>query len=182
MSSRAGFFVMLWAAGLLLGCRSPSIQDIQIEPALPPAGEMIEDALLLHQRNHRHSAEALYRAAIERDPLNARAVNNLAFLLAESGDRLNESLELARRACTIEPENPAYLDTLGMVLIKSGRPAEAAKPLERAYARSDALPAAEQRIIVSRLVSVYQSTGQEHLARQVMEAHRQRDPKAEFHE
>ena len=47
-----------------------------------------------------------------------------------------EAIELARRAVNIEPENPAYLDTLGWALFKQGRVEEAAAPLDKA-ARSN---------------------------------------------
>ena len=45
-------------------------------------------------------------------------MNNLAFLLAETGESLDEALKLARQAVGKEPNNPAFLDTLGFVYLK----------------------------------------------------------------
>ena len=43
-------------------------------------------------------------------------------------------MELAQRALKVEPDNPAYLDTLGWALFKQGKSAEAAVPLGKAGA------------------------------------------------
>ena len=45
-------------------------------------------------------------------------MNNLAFLLAETGDSLDDVLKLAWQAVSKEPNNPALLDTLGYVYLK----------------------------------------------------------------
>lgn len=147
-----------------------------IEPVLTREQEIAADAVALQARRHRHSAEALYRTLLAENPVHAQAANNLAYLLADAGGDLEEAERLARRAITLEPANPRYLDTMGVVLIKAGREGEAVGVLEKAHARADALPVEEQRKIVMRLVAVYQSTGQDHLARQVMEVYRARDP------
>lgn len=153
-----------------------------IEPAASPEQEMISDAVMLQSKNHRHSAEALYRAVLIRNSVDGQAANNLAYLLATTGGDIAEAEQFALRACTIEPANPRYLDTLGVVYITAGRPKDAIQPLEKAYARAGTLTRDEQRKIASRLVAVYQETGQGHLARQIIEAHRERDPEAEFND
>lgn len=79
-------------------------------------------------------AEGEYRRMLARDPLNASAMNSLGYMLADRGLRLPEALDLAERAVRIEPDNPAYLDTLGWALYKLGRASEAVAPLERAAA------------------------------------------------
>src|SRR5271170_8411941 len=45
-------------------------------------------------------------------------MNNLAFLLAQTGDSLDEAVKLAHKAVSKAPDNPAYLDTLGYVYLK----------------------------------------------------------------
>jgi predicted Zn-dependent protease len=52
-------------------------------------------------------------------------MNNLAFLLAQSGDSLDEAVNLARKAVSKAPGNAAYLDTLGFVYLKHNRSDEA---------------------------------------------------------
>jgi tetratricopeptide (TPR) repeat protein len=77
-------------------------------------------------------AERQFRRLLERDPLNAIALNYLGYMLADNGQRLPEALELIQRALEIDPDNPAYLDSLGWALFKQGRIKEAEEPLRRA--------------------------------------------------
>ena len=77
-------------------------------------------------------AEQELRRLMAADPLNADALNSLGYMLADRGLRLPEAIELAERAVKIEPDNPAYLDTLGWALFKQGRVDDAAGPLGRA--------------------------------------------------
>lgn len=83
-------------------------------------------------------AERELRAMIERDPLDAVALNYLGYLLADKTDRTPEAVTFIERALKVEPDNPAYLDSLGWALFKQGKVAEADGPLGRAAA---ALPA-----------------------------------------
>lgn len=83
-------------------------------------------------------AERELRALIDRDPLDAVALNYLGYLLADKTDRTPEAVRLIERALEVEPDNPAYLDSLGWALFKQGKVAEADGPLGRAAA---ALPA-----------------------------------------
>ena len=53
------------------------------------------------------------------------AMNNLAYLWAEQGKELDKALVWAGKAVSLEPNNGAFLDTLGWVLFKKGRYAEA---------------------------------------------------------
>ena len=85
-------------------------------------------------------AEAAYRRAVELDPTNADALNNLAWLLLEQPDRLAEAEELARRAATAGGPDPHLaLDTLGRILRARGLCKEAAEVFTEAL---NAAPAA----------------------------------------
>jgi tetratricopeptide (TPR) repeat protein len=77
-------------------------------------------------------AEKQFRQIIERDPLNAQALNYLGYMLADRGMRLPEAITLIERALKIDPDNPAYLDSLGWALFKQGRSEEAEAPLRKA--------------------------------------------------
>ena len=79
-------------------------------------------------------AEREFRRLLSDDPLNANAMNSLAYMLAERGLRLPEAIELAERALKVQPGNPAYLDTLAWALFKSGKAADAVGPMARAAA------------------------------------------------
>ena len=74
--------------------------------------------LVLEMANRKEEAKAMARRALLQRPDAADALNNLAFLLAETGDSLDEALKLAKEAVSKDPNNPAYLDTLGYVYLK----------------------------------------------------------------
>jgi tetratricopeptide (TPR) repeat protein len=80
----------------------------------------------LERLGRTHEAERALARAVEVNPKNAMALNYLGFMLADSGRRLNESVAYVERALAIEPDNPAYLDSLGWALFKLARyePAE----------------------------------------------------------
>lgn len=58
--------------------------------------------------------------------------NDLGYLYADQGKRLEEAESMIRKAVTEEPDNSAYLDSLGWVLFKRGKNEEALKYLEKA--------------------------------------------------
>ncbi|HXE80598.1 MAG TPA: tetratricopeptide repeat protein, partial [Vicinamibacterales bacterium] len=58
-------------------------------------------------------AEAAFREVLQRDPRHAPALNYLGYMFAERGVRLEEALSLIERALAIDPDNGAYLDSLG---------------------------------------------------------------------
>ena len=78
------------------------------------------------------AAESL-KKSIEMDPANAaRADNYLGYMWADRNENLDEAEVLIRRAVEQEPENGAYLDSLGWVYFKKGLHAQALKALLRA--------------------------------------------------
>src|SRR5688572_3590858 len=90
-------------------------------------------------------AEAAYRRAIELDPAHADALNNLAWLLLEQGDRLAEAEDLARRAVASGGPDPHLaLDTLGRVLRARGRCQEAVEVFTQALAAAPAATAGRE--------------------------------------
>src|SRR5262249_25834003 len=56
--------------------------------------------------------------ALQLQPDNIVALNNLAYLLAETGGNLNEALQLAQRAQQKQPGVLTFADTLGWVYLK----------------------------------------------------------------
>ncbi len=77
-------------------------------------------------------AEAEFRKVMEVDPNNAGALNYLGYMLADRNIRLQESLDLITKALDRDPENGAYLDSLGWVLFRLGRLPEAEENMRRA--------------------------------------------------
>ncbi len=79
------------------------------------------------------AAAARYREALEIEQDHPRALNNLAWVYLQQGEKVEESLVLARRAIEADPDHRyLYLDTLGWALWKAGRTAEALQTLEEA--------------------------------------------------
>jgi predicted Zn-dependent protease len=64
-------------------------------------------------------AEAAFRQVLSREPENAAALNYLGYMLAERGERLDESVGYLKKALQMEPENGSFLDSLGWAYYKS---------------------------------------------------------------
>ena len=89
---------------------------------------------LLKQRRLREAASSFARA-VELDPQNADAMNNLAYTYSEMNQNFDEAEKLCERAAVLVPGRKAYyLDTLGGVLLKQGKRDEARAVFEQALA------------------------------------------------
>jgi tetratricopeptide (TPR) repeat protein len=72
-----------------------------------------------YERQKRYAeAERSFRLALNRDPKHAPTLNYLGYMLAERGERLEESVRYIERALAVEPDNPSYLDSLGWAYYK----------------------------------------------------------------
>jgi tetratricopeptide (TPR) repeat protein len=85
-------------------------------------------------RQPARAAEA-YRRALKQQPDDPVALNNLAWVLAESLDRPDEALPLAERATRLAPRSGEVLDTLGRIHYRRGDYARAAELLREARER-----------------------------------------------
>lgn len=85
-------------------------------------------------RNDTEEAAKLFQRVIQLQPQNTLALNNLATLFAEQPDRLEEAQQYVERAIVVAGRNPALLDTLGTILVRSGKYSEAVAALEEAVA------------------------------------------------
>ncbi len=77
-------------------------------------------------------AELAFRRVLERDPEHAATLNYLGYMLADRGERLEESVGLLERAIELDPHNGAYLDSLGWAYFKLDRLERAETLLQRA--------------------------------------------------
>jgi len=66
-------------------------------------------------------AKRLYQGVLKARPDNTTALNNLAFLLADTGGDLDEALKLARQAVDKTPKEPNFSDTIGYIYLKQGQ-------------------------------------------------------------
>jgi tetratricopeptide (TPR) repeat protein len=93
-------------------------------------GAMFEKMKKLEQ------AEAEFRKVLEGTPDHPAALNYLGYMLADRNVRLQEALSMITKALAKEPNNGAYLDSLGWVYFRLGRLSEAEENLRRALERT----------------------------------------------
>jgi tetratricopeptide (TPR) repeat protein len=87
--------------------------------ALPENSLVINTlAQALNAAGRKPEAVQTWEQAIKLDPNNAVALNNLAFLLAESGGDLDQALTYAQRAEQMMPAMNEVSDTLGWIYLK----------------------------------------------------------------
>lgn len=79
-----------------------------------------------------------YDMALRLDPGNHGAKNNYAYHLSVRNERLDYAMELAEEAIAAEPDNAAYLDTLGWIHFKKGNYEEARRYIQQAVDTGDA--------------------------------------------
>lgn len=80
----------------------------------------------------RPAAEATFSELLDREPDFHPALNYLGYMWIESGVNLERAVEMVQRAVELDPDNGAYIDSLGWGYYQLGRYAEARDALERA--------------------------------------------------
>ena len=91
--------------------------------------------MIFEYRKEFSRSDSLFNNIIQYNKDNSIYKNDYAYVLAEreslSIEKLQYALVLAERAVEMEPENSAYLDTLGWVNFKLGFYKKAQKYLEK---------------------------------------------------
>lgn len=107
------------------------LQDAQAKfPA--ETGITFELATVLDRQKKFAESEALFRQLLSKEPDNAPALNYLGYMLAERGERLDESVDYIKRALALDPDNGSYLDSIGWAYYKDGKFDMALEHLQRA--------------------------------------------------
>jgi tetratricopeptide (TPR) repeat protein len=130
-------------------------------------------AVLLHQQNRKSEAKATYRKVLAIDASAPVAANNLAWLMMEDGENLDEAVQLAQRAKGRFPESGDIADTLGWLYFKKGLTAQALDELKAAVAKS-----AENATYQYHLGLVYAQSGYFDLAQKTLQAALKLNPTA----
>jgi tetratricopeptide (TPR) repeat protein len=90
----------------------------------------------MYERMKKYDAsEAEFRKVLSRNPDHPGALNYLGYMFADRDVRLEEAYKLISRALELDPQNGAYLDSLGWVYYRQGRLAEAENALVRSLER-----------------------------------------------
>jgi len=76
---------------------------------------------LFFAAGHNESTEPILIESLQVDPTFAPAGNDLGYLLADRGEQLDKAEQLILMAYHTEPQNVAYIDSLGWLRYKQGR-------------------------------------------------------------
>jgi tetratricopeptide (TPR) repeat protein len=107
-------------------------------------------------------AEAEYRKALAVDPTSGiypTVLNDYGYMLADRGINLSEALKMIQKAVELDPQNGAFLDSLGWVYFKLGQYGPAEENLHKAIERQSGDPS-----IHDHLGQVYEKQGNLKLA------------------
>jgi len=114
----------------------------------------------IYERQKKYDlAEEAFHKVLADDPKNAMTLNYLGYMLADRGTRVEEALGYIRRAVALDPQNGAYLDSLGWAYYRLGNYDLAEENLRRASERIGNDPTVHQH-----LGELYQKTGRLKLA------------------
>jgi tetratricopeptide (TPR) repeat protein len=106
--------------------QAPAAQATTTKAALFLLGAALE------RTGKREQAIAEFRRLLGADPEYHAALNYLGYMFAERGENLEEARALIEKAVALEPDNGAYVDSLGWVYYRLGRLDDARAALERA--------------------------------------------------
>ena len=117
--------------------RDDTIAELERVLNLTGTGELARSSRLLLssllvRRGDFERGEELLEEQLELTPDDPTVNNDLGYLWADRGVRLEEAETLIRKALAADPESSATLDSLGWVLFKQGRLEEAKAPLLKA--------------------------------------------------
>jgi tetratricopeptide (TPR) repeat protein len=114
----------------------------------------------LYEREKKYDqAEQAFRQVLQQDPNNSTTLNYLGYMLADHNLHLEEALGMIKRAVELEPQNGAYLDSLGWVYFKLGNYDQAEENLRRAAEKTP-----NDATIQDHLGELYAKTGKLKLA------------------
>ncbi len=104
-------------------------------------------------------AEQMFRQVLQQDPNNGMTLNYLGYMLADHNSHLEEALALIKKALALEPQNAAYLDSLGWAYFRLGNFDQAEENLRKA---ADKTP--NDATVQDHLGELYAKTGRLKLA------------------
>ncbi len=86
----------------------------------------------MYERQKKYDlAEAEFKRVLKLNPKSTSALNYLGYMLADRNTRLQEALDMIKKAVDEDPHNSAFLDSLGWVYFRLNRLDEAAELLEQ---------------------------------------------------
>ena len=114
---------------------------------------------LAERQKHYEEAEVQFRKVLAIDPNNGMTLNYLGYMQADRGVKLDEALAMIQQAVKQEPQNYAYLDSLGWAYFKLGQYQLSEDNLRRAIEHN-----ASDATVHDHLGDLYEKTGRLKLA------------------
>lgn len=99
-------------------------------------------------------ADEAYEMAIRLDADNDVALNNYAYYLSERDMELEKAKEMSRKALDMNPDNAAYLDTMGWIYFKMGEYEQA-----KEYIRASLDTGSASATVLEHMGDVYEKLG-----------------------
>ncbi len=144
--------------------RSGAETGFDLDPETLRAGLFFQLGEAYERTRRYEEAAEQFQAVLEIQPENSTAMNYLGYMWADNGENLDQALELVQRAVALEPNNGAYVDSLGWALFRLGEYEEARRHLERANRL-----APEDSTILEHLGDVHVALGNTRRAREAYE-------------
>ena len=105
-----------------------------------------------------HAIETFQRL-LETEPNDAYALNYLGYMYADKGIRLTEAVALLEKAIALEPDNSAFLDSIGWAYFRLGELAQAEHYLQQALEHINEVNPEEQAVIFDHAGDIASSLG-----------------------
>ena len=110
---------------------------------------MLYDQLKMYEK-----CDSLYNSALKIYPDNDLLMNNYSYSLSERDIELDKALSLAKKAVAAQPENGAYLDTIGWIYYKLGNYELALEFIKQSLENREESP-----VVIEHLGDVYLKLG-----------------------
>lgn len=128
-------------------------------------GIYIKLGLLGEQENNIDLAEKMYKKVVENSPELFLGYNQLAWLFAKRGMKLDDALNLAKKANNLQPGNASVLDTMGWIYFQKKDYQLAEKYLSQA-----AKVGVNDPTILYHLGAVYRKLGNKEMANKFLKS------------
>lgn len=131
-------------------------------------------AMVAEKQGDYNQLEVDLQHIIAIDPNNSTALNALGYTLADRNVRLEDALALILKAQSIEPDDPAIMDSLGWVYFRMGQYENALVLLEKAF---ELFPDAE---VAAHLGEVLWTMGETKQAKRIWEKALKKQPDSQI--
>ncbi len=135
----------------------PLRKAYQIDPS--DLNTIISLGLVYDELQKYSELDSLYKSALQTYPDNPLLLNNYSYSLSERNIMLDKALEMSQKAVMLEPNNAAYLDTMGWIYFQLGNYEKSLEWIQKSLELEPDNPE-----VVEHLGDVYAALGQKDAA------------------